>query len=87
VRTESAPGAGDGGGAGDVGGVAEHSEDGGGGVRPQPLHEVHARQRRRRFLHESHCGMRIGAAKAGTDHADLGRMKKNGAPGVIYFLL
>jgi hypothetical protein len=28
---------------GEVGGVAERREDGGGGVRPQPLHEIHAR--------------------------------------------
>ena len=42
MQTESAPRAGDGGGAGEVGGVAERREDDGGGVRPQPLHEIHA---------------------------------------------
>lgn len=41
-RTESAPGAGDGGGADDVGGVVEGAEDGGGGVGADPVDEVPA---------------------------------------------
>jgi hypothetical protein len=41
ARTESAPGAGDGGGAGEVGGVAEQPEDDGGGVRAEAVEEVH----------------------------------------------
>lgn len=40
--TEAAPGTGDGGGAGEIGGVVEQREDGGGGIRPQPLDEVEA---------------------------------------------
>ena len=40
-RTESAPGAGDGGGAGEVGGVVEQPEDDGGGVRAEVLEEIH----------------------------------------------
>jgi hypothetical protein len=41
ARTESAPGAGDGGGAGEVGGVAEQPEDDGGGVGAEAVEEVH----------------------------------------------
>lgn len=43
VRTESAPGTGDGGGAGEISGVVEEGENGGGGVRADPLEEVEAR--------------------------------------------
>jgi hypothetical protein len=39
-RTESAPGAGDGGDAGEVRGVVEELEDGGGDVRAEPVEEV-----------------------------------------------
>ena len=39
-RTESAPGAGDGADAGEVGGVVEELEDGGGGVGAEPVEEV-----------------------------------------------
>lgn len=42
LNNESAPGAGDGGGADDVGGVVEGAEDGGGGVGADPVDEVPA---------------------------------------------
>jgi hypothetical protein len=45
VPTKGAPGAGDGGGAGEVGGVVEHGEDDGGRVRAEEVEKVRGRFR------------------------------------------